>query len=113
MTLPVPAPPHSVQLFLLLALLMALFTLTSSAQVVALGLYEDYLRQHRWLYSTAVLALATYAGHRAFSLVRAVQLLADAAVCTHTHMCWLLLCGGVPCTACSRPCCTAWHGKQQ
>ncbi len=64
-----PAPCCSVQLFLLLALLMALFTLTSSAEVVALGLYEDYLRRHRWMYGAALLALATYAAHRAFSLV--------------------------------------------
>lgn len=71
---PPPAPRCSVQLFLLLALFMALFTLTSSAEVVALGLYDDYLRRHRWLYGAALLALATYTAHRAFSLVGATVL---------------------------------------
>jgi hypothetical protein len=63
-----PSCARSVQLFLLLALLMALFTM-SAPELVRLGLWGDYLRRHRWLYASAALALATYVPHRAYSLV--------------------------------------------
>ncbi len=66
---------RSLQFFLLLAVLLCFFLLTSQGLYVQLNLYDRYLRQHGAFFVTGALALVAFVGMGVYSLV------------SHLHMC--------------------------
>lgn len=61
--------PRSLQCFLLVAILLAFFILTSSTPIVQLGLYDRYLKQHRLYFLIAAASLACFLGVGAYGIV--------------------------------------------
>lgn len=60
----------SLQIFLLLAIILAFFLLTTSISPhLQLGLYNKYLKQHRWVFALSLLTLLLVGSTGAYRLV--------------------------------------------